>query len=243
MAKARHSGGCRTKYHRTTSACPALPEKGAAGTTGNDQHREVELSTDPLTPSRVLADLLRIVGAGSVAAAFFLFGLDGAGKFGLVLLALLAPRVAGRIPGPFDLAYCATVLLATWSATGGWYRAIPWIDWPVHGVTTGTIAAMIYLMLARFDTFPGLRDRPLRGHPSAVVLLTVSLGFAAGASWELYEWFANNLLGASMNVSYVDTIADLFMDACGSLLAGLGLVVWRALYGGARGGVEHAQPC
>jgi hypothetical protein len=61
-----------------------------------------------------------------------------------------------------------------------------------------------------------------------VVLLTVALGFAAGAVWELYEWFANNVLGGSILVSYEDTIADLLMDGTGSLIAGLGLVVWAA---------------
>ena len=54
------------------------------------------------------------------------------------------------------------------------------------------------------------------------------MGFAAGALWELYEWFANNVLGASILVSYDDTIADLLMGGCGLLVAGLGLVAWAA---------------
>jgi len=50
---------------------------------------------------------------------------------------------------------------------------------------------MLYLLLARAELLPGLRDQPLRGHPGSVVLLTVAVGFGVGAVWELYEWFAN----------------------------------------------------
>lgn len=175
-----------------------------------------------------LSDLVRVVALASAIAAFFVFGLDGGVKFTLVFLALAVPRLVGSIPAPFDLAYCITLLLATWSATAAWYRAIPWIDWPVHGVTTGSIAAMLYLLMDRFGLFPGLQDRPLSSHPSGILLLTVALGFAAGAVWELYEWLANNVFGASILVSYDDTIADLLMGGCGALIAGIGLITWAA---------------
>jgi hypothetical protein len=171
---------------------------------------------------------MRVAALASAIGGFFLFGLEGGVRFTLVFLALAVPRLVGGIPAPFDLTYCAALLLATWSATAAWYRAIPWIDWPVHAITTGSIAAMLYLLMVRFSLLPGSSDRPLREHAGSVVLLTVALGFAADAVWELYEWFANNVLGASILVSYDDTIADLLMDGSGSLVAGLGLVAWAA---------------
>ena len=64
----------------------------------------------------------------SAVGAFVLFGLEGGVKFILVALALAVPRLVGGIPAPFDVAYCATLLLATWSATAAWYQAVPWID-------------------------------------------------------------------------------------------------------------------
>lgn len=192
-------------------------------------------------PARLLSDLVRAAALASAAGAFFLFGLEGGVKFTLVLLALTVPRLVGGIPAAFDLAYCATLLLATWSATAAWYRTIPWIDWPVHAVTTGSIAAMLYLLMARFSLLPGLQDRSLRRHTGSVVLLTVALGFAAGALWELYEWFANNVLGGNILVSYDDTIADLLMGGCGSLVAGLSLVAWAARRQ-RRGKVSAGQP-
>lgn len=191
----------------------------------------------PLTLVRALADLVRLAALASAVGAFFLFPIEGGVRFSLVFVALLVPRLAGRIPAPFDLAYCVTLLLAAWAAAAGWYRTAAWVDWPVHAVTTGAIAAMLYLLLARFGLLPDLLDRPLRGHPSSVVLLTVALGFAAGALWELYEWLGKALLQGTMLVGYDDTIADLFMDGVGSLVGGLGLVAWAA--SNRRGRVER----
>jgi hypothetical protein len=177
-------------------------------------------------PVRVLADLVRLITLASAASASALFGTEGVIRFTLVFLASLVPRLIGRIPAPFDLLYSTALLLAAWSMTAKWYQVIPWIDWPVHAVTTGAIAAMLYLMLARFGLLPGLRVSPLRRHSTSVVLLIVALGFAAGSVWELYEWLANHLLAAGILVGYDDTIADLLMDGAGSLLAGLALVAW-----------------
>ncbi len=171
---------------------------------------------------------MRLAALASAVNGFFVFGLEGGVKFMLVFGVLAVPRLVGGIPAPFDLAYCTTLLLATWSTTAAWYRALHGSDWPVHAVTTGAVSAMLYLLLARAELLPGLRDQPLRGHPGSVVLLTVAVGFGVGAVWELYEWFANNVLGGSILVGYNDTIADLLMDGCGSLVAGFALVAWRA---------------
>ena len=74
-----------------------------------------------------------------------------------------------------------------------------------------------------------------------MVLLTVALGFAAGALWELYEWFANNVLGGSILVSYDDTIADLLMGGTGSLIAGLSLAAWLPGRLGGSGAARYRQ--
>lgn len=181
-----------------------------------------------MTPVRALADLVRVAALASAIGAIFLFPAEAVVRFSLVFAALLVPRLVGGIPAPFDLAYCVTLLLATWAAVAGWYRAVAWVDWPIHAVTTGASAAMLYLLLARLGLLPDLHDGPLREHPSSVVLLTVALGFAAGSVWELYEWLGKTLLQGPMLVGYSDTIADLFMDGVGSLAAGLGLVAWAA---------------
>lgn len=49
---------------------------------------------------------------------------------------------------------------------------------------------------------------------------------STGAVYEVYEWFANNALGAGLHVSYGDTIGDLLDDGLGSVAGGALLLVW-----------------
>lgn len=176
----------------------------------------------------LLADAVRLAALASIAAAYLWYGWAEVARFTLVLAGLLVPRLA-RVPRPFDLAYCATLLLAAWSGVAGWYSAITWWDVMVHTVTTGAVAALAYLVLARMDLVHDLHDvRRLSHHHVSIVLLTVALGFGAGVLWEFWEWIGNRYLMASIHVGYTDTVADLAADGAGSLLAGLLLVTWAA---------------
>lgn len=176
----------------------------------------------------VLADVVRLAALASIGAAWLWYGWAEVARFALVLVGLLVPRLA-KVPRPFDLAYCATLLLAAWSGVAGWYAAITWWDLLVHTVTTGAVAAMVYLVLARLEVVHDLHDRRrLSHHHVSVVLLTVTLGFATGVLWEFWEWFGNRYLQGSIHVGYTDTIGDLAADGTGSLLAGLGLVAWAS---------------
>lgn len=171
----------------------------------------------------ILADVLR---AAVLAAAVFTAlsdQVEGAIRLGLVFLILLAPRLAG-LPRPFDLAVCVLLPLATAASLFHWYRQIIWLDWVLHGVCTGALAAMTYLLLLRTPLLPPQRHQS-RG---ATVFLTTVVGVALGVVWEFYEWFAEIVVGIRIGVGYTDTIADLAMDTLGSLLASLVLVAWLA---------------
>jgi hypothetical protein len=55
-----------------------------------------------------------------------------------------------------------------------------------------------------------------------------------GAVYEMYEYFADHVLGAHLHVDYGDTIADLLDDGLGALLGGALLVVWDVYGWGTR---------
>ena len=174
----------------------------------------------------LLADVVRLAALASIAAAYLWYGWAEVARFAIVLVGLLVPRLA-KVPRPFDLAYCATLLLAAWSGVAGWYAAITGWDLVVHTITTGAVAALAYLVLARMDVVHDLHDtRRLSHHHPSIVLLTVALGLSAGVLWEFWEWVGNRYLKASIHVGYDDTVADLAADGAGSLLAGLLLVAW-----------------
>lgn len=190
----------------------------------------------------VLADVVRLAALASIVAAYLWYGWSEVARFAIVLVGLLVPRLA-KVPRPFDLAYCATLLLAAWSGVAGWYSAITGWDLAVHTVTTGAVAALAYLVLARLDVVHDLHDtRRLSHHHASIVLLTVALGFSAGVLWEFWEWVGNRYLRASIHVGYTDTVADLAADGSGSLLAGLLLVAWAvAGWGTHRRDGQHPQ--
>ncbi len=184
------------------------------------------VSTSPSSVVRavtVVADVLRLAVLAGVAVVALSNDVEGAVRFTLVLLILLTAR-RFRIPPPFDLAACLLLPLATMASVWNWYRQLLWLDWVMHGMATGALAAMVYLLLVRGPLLPS----PHEQRRASIVILTTLVGMAAGVVWEFYEWFAEIVVGVHIGVGYEDTIADLAMDTLGSLLAGLGLLAWAA---------------
>ncbi|MCX2948905.1 hypothetical protein [Lentzea sp. NEAU-D7] len=176
-----------------------------------------------LRTAGMVADVLRgAVLVGAVYAAL-VDEVEGGIRLGLVFAILLAPRLAG-LPRPFDLAVCILLPLAAAASLFHWYREIIWLDWVLHCLCTGALAAMTYLLLLRTPLLPHQRHHGR----SAVVFLTTVVGLALGVFWEFYEWYAEVVAGVRIGVGYSDTIADLAMDTLGSIAAGLALMAWLA---------------
>ncbi len=74
---------------------------------------------------------------------------------------------------------------------------------------------------------PRLHEGVLHRHPMALVVLTVALGLAAGALWELYEWAASSVFSHSSIAVGYDALLDLVMDGSGSVAAACLLLRWR----------------
>lgn len=203
---------------------------GDAGSDGlpGTEHRPAVASrrSSPRGPSpwRRVADVARVTAVVSVPLAFAVSGTEGALRFALVFLVLLAPRVL-NVPGPVDAAFAAALLVAAWAGAAGWYDAAWWVDVVVHFSTTGITAAATYLMLVHLGVLVRPDVTASQRQRSRLVLLVVALGLAIGAVWEMYEWVARNWLGnTSIHVGYDDTILDLTMDGLGSLAVALVLV-------------------
>lgn len=175
----------------------------------------------------VLADAVRLAALLSVVAAFLWMATGDVVRFSIAFLGLLVPRIF-HLPRPFDLAYCSTVLLATWSGAAGWYEAIPWWDWAVHLVTNGAIAAAVYLVLARIRVVHEMHDHTLPHSRVALAVLTGAFGLAVGAIWEFVEWIGEQYAPNTVHVGYIDSIGDLSAGGLGSLIAGVCLVLWAA---------------
>jgi predicted membrane protein DUF2238 len=178
---------------------------------------------DPIDVLRLtfLIGAIVLLALGEIGA-----GIRMALTFALVVLCrVLDP------PRPFDLAFCLGMALQAWGNAVTLFATVPWYDKVVHFVLTFAAAPLFYLALVRLDAVPDLaQERPRRRRHVGIVVITLALGLAFGALYEVYEYFAVHALGTDLQIGYADTIGDLLYDAAAALAGGLLLVVW-AVFG------------
>ena len=170
-------------------------------------------------------DLFRLAFlAGAIAT-----GLAGNWEQSLRLALTFAVTVVARemdLPRPFDLAFNVGMGFQAWGNVFGAFTAIAGYDKIVHFVLPASMATLMYLAAIRLRLMPDMADETGLHQPLAIVLVSFSLGMTVGALYEMYEYFAHEVLGADLHVTYGDTIGDLVDDAAGSLLGGALLVIW-----------------
>lgn len=180
---------------------------------------------DDHAPFRLLADLVRVGAAvGAVAALVGIPSYGMGARFLLVLLALMVPRATGGVPAPLDFAFGATLSVALWASTTGWYGTTTPVVWLVHAVTTGVTAVVLYLVLVvmRVPTEPDGRLARAR-----VTARTVLIGLVVGGAWEAYRWFESIALPVVDRHTAATLAVHLVVDVAGALVAGLLLAALR----------------
>lgn len=174
-------------------------------------------------------DLLRLTYLGA-AIAFAAFGnFDAAVRMALTFGIVLVARVIA-LPRPFDLGLVVGMMLQAWGNALAAFDSWGFYDNIVHVSLTAFAAPVFYIGLARLEVVPDLADETQARHHTGIFVITLSLALAFGAVYEVYEWAADNLLGASLAIGETDTITDLCDDAIGGVIGGALLVVW-ATYG------------
>lgn len=145
--------------------------------------------------------------------------------FIVVAIGLMIPRLA-RLAGPFDAAFGATIILASWSGVVSLYAAITWWDILVHFVTAGSSAAVLFLLLARAEITPGStvsKALPTR----SIVVMTFAFGVTVAVLWEFLEWAGNAFISDGIHVGYIDTLVDIAVGGAGAIIAGILLARWK----------------
>jgi predicted membrane protein DUF2238 len=175
----------------------------------------------------VVRDPLDLLRAGFLLAAV-VAAVTGDPEDVVRLLATFAVLVVARVvnlPRPFDLAVIVGMALQAFGNALGIFTSFGPYDLVVHFVLSLALAPTLYILLARLEVVPDLSDA--RGHRQVgVFLVTFLIGVSVGAFYEIYEWVADNWLGASLRVGYSDTISDLVDDSVAAACAGAFLVLW-----------------
>ena len=174
-------------------------------------------------------DLLRatlLVGALAIGVA----GDEGAAVRLLLTFGLLMVARGLGPPRPIDLAFTLGMLLQGWGNALGLFDAWPWYNKVVHFVLPFGSGALIFILLHRLGVVCGLDVPCHRRQATGIVLITVALAFTVGGFYEVWEWFAHHELGASIYVSYDDTVTDMIDNTLGGLGGAL-VLAWWALRG------------
>ncbi len=178
----------------------------------------------PQTAGLLVADGVRTIAVLSVIAAAVWWTPVDVGVLALAFPATLAPRFIG-VRGGIDAMLGAAVLVAAWSSVLDLYERISWWDILVHFVCTGALAVLAHSALHRARVLSDPHGAPLW----TVVVLSVALGLALSAVWEIVEWVGHTFVSEDIFVAYDDTIGDMVAGGAGAAVGGLVLRRVRVL--------------
>lgn len=90
------------------------------------------------------------------------------------------------------------------------YDTVEWFDDWMHFMDTGLLAGAIVWLTAA-----------ARHSAGDIVLRAVGIGLTLALAWEVFEYFSFVKRSSELPTAYADTVVDLSLGWCGSLLAGL----------------------
>ena len=176
-----------------------------------------------------LSDLLRVLLLCGTLAAIAASDARAAGILAVGAAVAVLVRFA-MLPAPYDLAFVAALGVQCGGEALGLYDSLSWFDTLMHVTIPALTAPVAYLALARLEVVRDLRDPAgdLVGRGDVgIFVVTVALGLAVGAVWELCEGLFDTALGSSLQESTADTNRDLLADGIGAVVGAIGLVMWN----------------
>ena len=177
--------------------------------------------------SPVVRDPIDVVRATFLvgAAAFALTGRGGAAALALagIFTWLIRPL---NLPRVYDASVVAALGLAAWGEALRAYDAFPAFDIVTHLLVPMLGAPVVYIALARAEVVPDPASETRVPHYVGIFVVTLALGLALGALWEILEFAADEVVGSQLSLGNRDTIGDLVADGAGALVGAALLVVW-----------------
>jgi hypothetical protein len=177
---------------------------------------------------RVVRDPIDLLRATFfVGAAIFLLAgeINGVGNLLVGGAALLLARAA-ELPRMYDLAYTVAMILTGWGEALGLYDLWEPYDNVVHFVVPMLCCQVAYIVLARMEVLPDMREDFAPRHYTGIFTIAFALGVAIGGLWEIVEWASDGVLGSNLSMGNDDTVGDLISDSLGAAAGGLLLVAW-----------------
>lgn len=151
-------------------------------------------------------------GAGYVTTS-----INVAWSIAAVLVFLIVMRflpLPAKLRGSIQWFALCAIALHSVGLLFGLYRVFWWYDDALHVVLPAGSSVLLVRVAQALDLFPPQLSTRLR-----VALLTILIGLASAAVWEIFEFVMGTLQGTRLQADLVDTMRDMIDGGVGGLLA------------------------
>jgi hypothetical protein len=170
-------------------------------------------------------DVLRIAFIGGTVVYWALGRSTAIGLTAASIVLVIARLI--DLPRPYDLMLLGAMVLIAGGTALDLYGRIGWYDKLVHGLSPFMWAPALYIVCVRLEVLPDLGRSRAAHHLIGTFLVTLALGAAVGAGYEICEWALDGFFPHwHLAKGERDTATDLIADFIGAALGGLSLVVW-----------------
>ena len=170
-----------------------------------------------------LSYLLKIIVLGTIILSIRKFNLFLITSAVVILFFSALPALFERtfritLPVEVDLAVTAFVFLHfVLGEVRDYYTRFLWFDLALH-ISSGIIIGLVGFIIIYFFLY----TNRVTANPLMVAVFSVSFSLAAGALWEIFEFFMDTVFGFNMQKSgLVDTMTDLMVDFFGACIVGV----------------------
>jgi len=135
------------------------------------------------------------------------------------LPAIIERRLRITLPVEVDLVLTLFIFMHfILGETGDFYNRFAPFDLILHGLSGIMIGLVGFIIIYFF-----LYTHRIEADPLLVSIFSISFSVAAGAVWEIFEFFMDQTFGFNMQKSGLkDTMTDLIVDLIGACLVGVG---------------------
>jgi hypothetical protein len=175
----------------------------------------------------IIRDPIDVLRAALLVSAVLLILLDKNVEAAplVTVLIVLIPRFA-NMPRIYDLAVVVAMSIQAWGNLFDFFDRIHGYDKVVHLLVPMLTSTATYVLLAQLDVVLHPARRVLARQEIGTFLITFLIGLGYASLYEIYEFFADSVLGTTLQKSLGDTNGDILAGAIGAACGAGLMLLW-----------------
>jgi uncharacterized membrane protein YjdF len=132
--------------------------------------------------------------------------------------AAIKRRFGVTLPWELNFLIILALFLHVGGNIGGWYDALfPWYDKIVHLISSIVVAIIGFIIAAILDRYV----ETIKMDRRMIIFFVIIFTMAAGALWEVGEFFYDMVFDTQLQVNLDDTMWDIVFDMIGGAIIGI----------------------